>query len=308
MRILQIHPMMKTLHGSEHVVIDLSRRFVRDGCDVEIITLYIAEECRRELDNRVKVRELRCAFGKEGIVGTGLQYFVLPLWVILATRKYDVILAHASGSILAAFFLKRTRGGRLVYYCYEPPRFVYDLLDITRKRLSLLERGLLAVFTPFLRWIDVFSTRSADRVLTLSQYNANSINTIYGIGNVYVAYPGVELSRFPYHGTIKKKDDCFVLLSVGKLHHRKNLELQLYALRRLIGKYRHIRLVVVGYGSRFQDLISLINLFCHILIPYSLASVIRVIFLHQLNPTLVDLLCRSFLFQSEDFVIIFHAI
>lgn len=259
MKILQIHPIMKTLNGSERVLIELTNRFVRDGNRIEIVSLNIPEECKNEINRKVALVSLKNIPNKEGFWVIFLQYILLP-FLTIKSHTPDIILAHASGSLPSAILLKIFRGIKVIYYCLEPPRMFYDLYKQTKTRLPIFKKFIFILATPFLKSLDRFLVNKTDALFTHSFFNKKIIQNIYKKKDIKVIYPGIDIKRYSNlsnKNNLKEKlglQNKTVLLSVGKLHPRKNFELQIRTMKKLIRVFKNIHLLIIGNGPHRKQL------------------------------------------------------
>ncbi len=256
---------MKTLHGSERTLIELTKRLIADGHHVEIRSLFIADECQQRLNPEAKLSQFGLTFGMDGFWAAVLQYTALPfltLPLMLKKGEFDVIIAHAAGSLPASAILRKINGGKLIYLCQEPPRFAYDLYEETKRRLGLVKRVLFVLLVPLLKLVDQVSVRMADFVVANSGYSREVIQGIYKHSRVVTDYLGVDTDMFSNKGGdgIRGKhhlDNKLALLSVGKLHPRKNLILQLEMIKRLSERNNQIHLLIVGNGQQEEELLNM---------------------------------------------------
>ncbi len=164
----------------------------------------------------------------------------------------DTIIAHSHAAIFPSAIRKIFRGGKLIYLCHEPPRFLYDLRFLTLSRRGPVGRVVLRVGAPILRLIDSWAVTKADASFVLSRYSAKQFEDIYGKKPI-IEPPGVDLEQF--RPLAKTDFHPGPLITVGKLHPRKNLSLLLAALS--LEQLSNIRLIVVGTGPQETELKSL---------------------------------------------------
>ncbi len=242
---------MKTLNGSERVVLELTRELANRGYETQILSLRIAEECRRQIGQSVRVTESGIPLRKDGYLASLLQYVMLPLLLVRA-EKPDVIISHAYASLPASVAYARITGVPNIYLCHEPPRFAYDLYELHEKRLGKQGR-LLRVASAAMKRFDRWLVGKADRVVVLSGFMEEAVKKIYGI-DAEVIPGGVDVGSFTDRFSASREGGGKSILSVGKLHPRKNFEIQLRVLREITGDNDDVRLVIVGQGPQRGEL------------------------------------------------------
>src|SRR3989344_4756912 len=106
MKLLQLHSIMKTLNGSERVVIEYTKELVSENIDVCISSLSIAPECKKEIDKKVKLSELGVKLKKiDGFFPTLVQYFLCIL-LGFKKEKYDILLIHSYPCLIPSLIYK----------------------------------------------------------------------------------------------------------------------------------------------------------------------------------------------------------
>ena len=152
----------------------------------------------------------------------------------LRLKKPDCIVYHAELSI-AAILLGRILhpNAKHIYYCYQPPRELYDLVDGTKKRYGTLYY-LLAPFFEIYKAVDRYLVRKSDLVLVWSPEVEVYARSIYGDINFTHIPPGVDYESIENAPDIKNRVDRLrndlslgnekVLLSICALTWKKNLD------------------------------------------------------------------------------------
>ncbi len=117
---------------------------------------------------------------------------VLPLKI----RNPGHIVYHAEQSIWAYPLCRILfRHSVHVYYCYQPPRELYDMREGARKQFGLWYR-LLLPFLALYKVLDRTIVRRMDHVLSWSPQSAEYIRSIYGDIPVHLVPAGVDYDLF----------------------------------------------------------------------------------------------------------------
>lgn len=243
LEILHIHPYIKALNGSERLMIELIRSWPNEDRH-RIVTVGKALELPYGLDSAVKTSLWSPA--PNSPMALLWSYVVLPF---TSTKgKADIIIAHSHAAIFPAAVRKLFKGGKIVYLCHEPPRFLYDLWSLTLSRRGFLGKLILRIVAPFPRAIDKWAVRHADTSIVLSQYSAKQFSGVYGYAAL-VEPAGVDFQHFHQTKGPQKKNE---IITVSKLHPRKNIKLLLEALQ--LPELAKFNLVSVGKGPQESEL------------------------------------------------------
>jgi glycosyltransferase involved in cell wall biosynthesis len=139
----------------------------------------------------------------------------------------------------------------VLYFCFEPPRFIYrDTEDIV-KRLGMLGTLLRPAFGLY-RGLDRRMVRSAHRVLSNSPFGSRKIAEAYHRRATVIEH-GVDFAS-PDPAVVNRLRDCYVLagkrvaVTVNHLHPRKRVDLFLRAVHYAAQSAGEIVALVVGDG------------------------------------------------------------
>lgn len=142
--------------------------------------------------------------------------------------------------------LKRRRS-RCLYFCYEPPRFIYrdrrEILDRVGAASVLMRPGFA-----FYRWLDRVFVGAADGILTQGAFGRSEIERVYGKEARIIPH-GPELGYVE-----RPARETFTVLTVNYLHPRKRIELFLRTMRELIDRGCPVRGVIAGDGPERTSL------------------------------------------------------
>jgi len=227
MKIAIIFPRLSGPYGGEKILIKVSGELVKLGHKITLYVYQYNKICARYLNSEIQVVAVNALTFQKHNLDTFLAYLSMPYLAGKIQGEYDLILGMTWQSAFALWwikkFRKRFRTTPLIYHCFEPPRFIYDLQTITGN--SVLARFV----KPLIKWLDRISVKSVDQIVSISDYIQEQVKAIYGRDS-FKNYPGVEIERFQkYTKTEARKslgipEGQEVFLSISKLHRRKRLD------------------------------------------------------------------------------------
>jgi glycosyltransferase involved in cell wall biosynthesis len=154
-------------------------------------------------------------------------------------KNYDLAFVHHFYfSPLALPFFKIPK----IYYCQEPPRGYYEPNICTYKRGFTKPLNIL-IFS-LEKILDRYCVRSADLVISNSDYTREYIYRVYGVF-AKTNYLGVDVEEFRKLENIKKEN---IVLSVGPLHSMKAHDFVIRSLSK-INKDIRPKLIILGKGK-----------------------------------------------------------
>jgi glycosyltransferase involved in cell wall biosynthesis len=257
------YPQIKKLTGAERLILKLAGYTARSqdaGTDVLLLTHHLAPECRDVLDPRVRVVETGWPLNLTGnhYLDAAIEYALGPAlaWRIPRNALQGVVF-FGPPSVPSMWFSRRilfpVTGTRvpILYFCFEPPRFIYrDTSDIVA-RLGSLGAILRPLFGMY-RMLDRRMVRSAHRVLSNSPYGSRKIKEAYGRSATVIEH-GVDF-RLPDPAVVEALraryalDGRKVAVTVNHLHPRKRVDLFLRAVRYAAQLEPDVTALVVGDG------------------------------------------------------------
>lgn len=192
MNIVWLHSHFLNWMGGHKYVFEVSKRLARTH-KVTLFTSQISEMAQRQFDrSNVSVK----------IIGTTSTYnpwywILLPLFVRkeVALIKPEIDVADV---IISSYFPAHLWAARLkksyIQICYEPLSFFYDTQFLSGYNfpVQLFFRIMKVMYA---NW-DKTALLNADSVLTLSEFNADWINRVYGKKITKVVYEGVDSKFF----------------------------------------------------------------------------------------------------------------
>lgn len=184
-------------------------------------------------------------------------------------RPFDLILISYVVCPFLAYYLSKFLGSKLVWYCGEPRRALwedyvsgtnYKTLRRTVRPTSddfygkmyssvFLSGMLYDTSIRILRALDIETTRSYRRIIANSYYSKELVGRVYHLEkNVSVVYPGIEPKE---HLRIDAPEPALYnyVLAVGAMIPMKNHINLLKAFSRLPSRYRsRLKLLIIGDG------------------------------------------------------------
>jgi len=266
MKITIVFPRFKTFSGAEHLLLELARYAVEEGHEMVILTRGFDEGCRPHLAPGVEVRIPRGVAGLSGnhLVDSFLDVALSPVLLKHLPEQTDVV-CFLCDAVLPAMWLHRQLLRRhlpTVYYCLQPPRFVYDLMSETMAAHRPLGYLIPLIAYPY-RVMDRVAARSCDRIFAISEDYAAWCRELYQTPEVRLVYPGVDLGIA--EGTrpawVRERHGLEawekLVVTVNKLIARKNLDVYLRAMRIVTDRIPQARGILVGDGPIKPALLKL---------------------------------------------------
>lgn len=254
-----VYPRLAKLSGAERLILALAGHITQLGTPVTLLTHYFDASCAPALSAQVKLFQ----------TGDRLQvfrnhYLNAPFEYLLTLRLLKYIGADADAlvffgppslpALAASAWQKRLRAPKL-YFCYEPPRFIYDDADAVTARMGL--SGIVArPFFGLYQALDRAMVRRADAVLANSHFGAERLRAAYGRESVVITHGSdfrpasptdIQRARAQYD-----LDGKIVFLTVNFLHPRKRIDMFLRAFAALKTRVPEAVALVVGSGPE-QD-------------------------------------------------------
>ena len=168
-----------------------------------------------------------------------------------------MVVFHAEPSTILLPFLKhKLPEAQLIYYCYQPPREVYDLWPIIKKRYPLSLQLILQTLFPFYRYLDRYLVACADRILVWGDEYEQYVNNIYRTDNVFQLPASIDFDFFANHDVALKAELAskyqqfdYVLLINAVLILKKQVNVFIQLIRDLKDQGVNACGVVIGEGE-----------------------------------------------------------
>lgn len=230
MKIAIFHDYFGTIGGGEKLVLTLAR-----GINADVITTDL---------NKTSVENMGYQDIKIISIGETIKFPLLKqislcfrFAICDFSKKYDFFIFSNNWSHFAARKHKPN-----LWYCFSPPRVLYDLYDVFIRREPFLIRQILKIWAPIHRYFSMKFVSHVEHFVTISKNVQKRIEKYYGKDSP-VIYPAIDIAKYKF----KKCGDFW--LSVNRLYPEKRIELQINAFREMPDE----KLVIVG-GATQGDL------------------------------------------------------
>lgn len=258
-----VYPRLRKLSGAERLILRLASYTAQLGTPVTLLTHYFDASCAPALAPQVRLVQ----------TGDTLQvsqnhYRNAPFEYLASLRLNRLIGADAEAvtyfgppslPALAWCSLRQQTRAPKLYFCYEPPRFIYDDAAEVTARLGgagTLARPLFELY----KWLDRAMVRRADAVLANSHFGAARLRAAYGREASVITH-GADFSPPSPVQVAQLRERFgsahnFVWLTVNFLHPRKRIDLFLRAFALFHAQVPESVAVVVGSGPELETLQS----------------------------------------------------
>lgn len=257
------------IHGATKWLFLFSTALTRRGLRSEIFCTNLSVPLPYWFEGRVTALVGSLTINKEI---SGLKKFMYTLYQLLGTmfmpllrmQRADCIVYHAEMGLWASILGKlRFPKARHIYYCYQPPRELYDLRQGTRKHFGIwyfLFYPLLETYKLLDRWL----VGKMDLVLVWSPEYEDYARSIYGDIRISQVPAAVD---FDFIQNVGNKDERIrqlrnkygleedrLLLTASALNWKKNLHLLIKLVARLRKEGLSVKGVIVGEGPERNGL------------------------------------------------------
>lgn len=259
-----VYPQLYKLSGAERLILGLATSLTQLGAPVTLVTHYFDAVCAPARGANVRLIQT----GNRVQVARN-HYRNAPFEYLAALRLVRYLGADASAvtffgppSLPALTWARRARKTRapLLYFCYEPPRFIYDdTAQVTARigRGGALARPLFGIY----KQLDRAMARRADVLLANSHFGAARLQAAYGRAASVITHGADFASPLPDRARALRSrygsDDEVIFLTVNFLHPRKRIDLFLRALSELRQTAPKAVGLVVGAGPERDALHAL---------------------------------------------------
>ena len=260
LRLDLVFPRFKLLSGAERAILGLAGAMVEVGHHVRLVCHQFDDSCRPRLAPGVDLvcTDLRLDWTRNRYLNAVFDYVCsFRLRGHLDTRADAQILFGPA--LPLAWSLRRVRRSHaaVLYYCWEPPRALYQDQELVIARLGS-SRLLLAPLLRVYAASDRYLVRLVDTVCTSSPFAAGRIEECYGRPASVVTL-GVDRQRFDGVREVAREWPPRVL-TVNYLHPRKRVDLFVRAAAECGERWdgdRRPRWVIVGDGPERGNLEAL---------------------------------------------------
>ncbi|MGE0385025.1 MAG: glycosyltransferase family 4 protein [Gammaproteobacteria bacterium] len=172
----------------------------------------------------------------------------------------DAVVLHSESSLwVAPLVRRRCPRAQLVYYCYQPPRELYDLWDVAKADLPPATRAAVTLGRPAYQALDRWLVRRADAVLVWSDEYERYARAIYGELRYHHVPAGVDFGMFERADLAQRAGRiragrARVLLMNATLTRKKNVDQFVQVLAELRARGCPAHGVVIGEGPLEAEL------------------------------------------------------
>lgn len=259
-----VYPRLNKLSGAERLILRLASYTTQLGAPVTLLTHYFDASCAPALGPRVQLIQTgaRLQIFKNHYLNAPFEYLAAAQLLKYIPKDADAITFFGPPSLPAlawSSFRKKWRAPKL-YFCYEPPRFIYDDADAVTTRMGFsgtLARPLFGLYKHLDRWM----ARRADALLANSHFGVTRLRAAYGRDATVITHGAdfaiPSLAQIERVRTQYALQDKFILLTVNFLHPRKRIDLFLRAFAEL--NMPNAIALVVGAGPEKDALQALVR-------------------------------------------------
>ena len=263
LRIDLVFPRFKLLSGSERAILGLASALAAAGHQVRIVCHQFHDSCRPRLSPDVELvcTNVRLDWSANRYLNAVSDYArCLRLGPVL-DQQADVLMLFGPALPLAMYLqMVRHTNAVVLYYCWEPPRALYQDRGLVLARLGWLRfivAPLLSVYTA----VDRHLVARAGGMCTSSPFAADQIEAAYN-RSASVITLGVDRPRLDAVRSTPSAQPPIVL-TVNYLHPRKRVDLIIEAAALCGATWgddpRRPRWVIVGDGPERENLEALVR-------------------------------------------------
>ncbi len=261
-----IFPDLRSLAGGEKLVIKICQESITIGHRVGLLALSIEDNLKQVLPAGLEWTEIMPKLKK--IRNHYLRVFLENLFAFRIAKyipnEVELVCCHRSPSLSVLWYFKKIirRRTPTLYYCYEPPRFAYDLQDEVLPRFGFLSY-LIKLLLPIFRNFDRKFSRLADKIIVFNNFMKEWLENIYqkpvtSVGPLGAEIPLISDSENPRVKLGFTKNDR-IILTVNRLHPRKRIDLLIRAMPIVLAKTPNAKTVIVGSGPEEKNLKDLVK-------------------------------------------------
>ncbi len=259
-----LYPQLRKLSGAERLILRLAAHTTTLGASITILTHYFDASCSPALDARVRLIETgaQVRLFRQHYLDAPFEYLASLRLLKHVRADADAITFFGPPSLPALAWSKqfgRIRAPHL-YFCYEPPRFIYDDTREVVARLGFAGLFARPVFGTY-QALDRAMARRADVLLANSEFGAARLRTAYARNAVVITHGADFVAPAParverLRARYQLQGKC-VLLTTNFLHPRKRIDLFLRTLARVRAEVPNAVALIVGAGPEAARLKTL---------------------------------------------------
>lgn len=252
MRIAFLFPRFKLLSGAERLILKLAGALAAKGHEIHILSHQFDPSCRPLVRDGilVMITGVSLDYFHNRYANAAFDYFRSSRLLKLLPAETDAICCFGP-ALTAVPSLRRKTKAPLLYFCYEPPRFLYTDRELIQKRTRLPRFATAPLFAMYRRK-DQKLVRQVDRVLSNSEFGRRQIREVYDCDAGVITHgldPFVESrKREELRQRYGFSQSDVAVLTVNYLHPRKRIELFIEAVKLAHSQNPSIRGWIVGDG------------------------------------------------------------
>lgn len=253
-----LFPRFKLLSGAERLILKLTGALIAKGHSVSLVSHQFDDSCRAVLPGGANliVTGERLDFFRNRYANAAFDYWKTGTLARRIPANADAVCCFGP-ALTAAPKIKEIRKVPVLYFCYEPPRFLYTDHAVIRKQLGIL--GFLSPpFVSHYRNRDKELVRSVDLVLSNSYFGKDQIQMTYGLDARVITHGLDPYRKSERREAIRQqwglRQQDMAAITVNYLHPRKRIDLFLQAIGEARKYDRGINGIVVGDGPERERL------------------------------------------------------
>ena len=277
MNIVHIYPSVLRMHGATKWLLLFATELSRKGSyntiacvDFNIPLPYWFEGDIKAVFQRKVIGEARREYaGLRKLLSIFLQILAVLCLPVFIPKNADVIVLHSELSLFAIILARlRFRRSKVVYYCYQPPRELYDLRQYARRTYGIWFT-LLTPFFEIYKIIDRTLVGKSDCVLVWSEQSRDHARSIYGDVPFEIVPAGVDFSTFDLDESKWNKInelrhalhlvDKRILITNSALTKKKNIPTFLHLVNELRNKRYPVHGLIIGEGPEEETLRRMVD-------------------------------------------------
>jgi glycosyltransferase involved in cell wall biosynthesis len=267
MKVVNAYGSVRQMHGATKYLMAFASELKNQGHDSSIVCADFS--IPRPYWLTADITTSRSNSGSKSPSGSRIakaagNYLRLPGVARCMPWDADAVVLHSEHALpLLPFVRRRCPRATVVYYCYQPPREVYDLWPVVKQDFHPLTRLGLQIAMPFYKWLDRKLARSADRVLVFSPEYREYARGIYGNLDYVLVPAGIDFRMFELQvdqadrvEALRRGSDVHLLM-MAALSRKKNVHLLIEVLAALAERGIDARGTVIGEGPLRSELEAL---------------------------------------------------
>lgn len=240
------------LSGAERLLLKLGAALSEEGHEIHVLCHQFDESCRPLLADglQLHVSGVPLDYFRNRYMNAAFDYF--RNGKLLEPLPGSIDAACCFGPALtAAALLKKRISAPVLYFCYEPPRFLYTDRDMILQRLGALSLAARPFFSMYRRK-DRRMVAAVDGVLSNSEFGRRQIQSVYGRDSTVITHGLDPQRQGPRRSELRRSlglaDQEIGVITVNYLHPRKRIDLFIETVRRARSINPAVRGVIVGDG------------------------------------------------------------